>query len=50
MSCHEMGDIRREAKIQKKGREWRLPDFLYADDLVLRGDSDDLRAMVGMFC
>ena len=32
------------------GREWRLPGFLYADDLVLCGESEeDLRLMVGWF-
>ena len=31
-------------------RERRLPGLLYADDLVLYGDSEeDLRAMVGCF-
>ena len=34
----------------KEGREWRLPDLLYADDLVLCIKSEeDLRAMVGQF-
>ena len=34
----------------KKGRELRLPGLLYADDLVLYGESEeDLRAMVGSF-
>ena len=29
-------------------REWRLPDLLYADDLVLCGESEEhLRVMVG---
>ena len=32
------------------GREWRLTGLLYADDLVLCGESEeDLRAMVGQF-
>ena len=32
------------------GREGRLPGLLYADDLVLSGESEeDLRAMVGRF-
>ena len=31
----------------ERGREWRLPGPLYADDLVLFGESrEDLRAMV----
>ena len=34
----------------EEGREWRLPGLLYADDLVLCGESEeDLRAMVGRF-
>ena len=32
------------------GREWRLPGLLYADDLVLCGESEEgLRVMVGRF-
>ena len=31
-------------------REWKLPGLLYADDLVLRGKSEEtLRPMVGRF-
>ena len=31
-------------------REWKLPGLLYADDLVLCGESEeDLRVMVGWF-
>ena len=34
----------------KKGREWRLPSLLYANDLVLCGElEEDLRSMVGWF-
>ena len=35
----------------EEGREWRLPGLLYADYLVLCGESEeeDLRAMVGRF-
>ena len=34
----------------KERREWKLPGFLYADDLVLCGESEeDLRVMVGQF-
>ena len=33
----------------KEGREWRLPDRLYPDDLVLYGEEEDLREMVGRF-
>ena len=37
-------------RYQKEGREWRLPGFLYADDLVLCGElEEDLRVMVGWF-
>ena len=33
-----------------KRKEFRLPGLLYADDLVLCGESEeDLRAMVGCF-
>ena len=33
---------------REEGREWRLPGFLYVDDLNLCGESgEDLRAMVG---
>ena len=35
---------------QKEGRELRLPGLLYANDLVLCGESEeDLRAMIGSF-
>ena len=44
----EMG--RRGVKFLDEGRGWRLPGLLYADDLVLCGESEeDLRAMVGRF-
>ena len=33
----------------KEGREWRLPGLLYADDMVLCGVSENLRAMLGRF-
>ena len=37
-------------RFEEEGREWRLPDLLYADDLVLCGESEeDLRAKVGRF-
>ena len=36
--------------LSEKGREWRLLRLLYADDLVLCGESqEDLRTMVGRF-
>ena len=44
----KMGMGRRGVSFLEDGREWRLPDFLYADDLVLCGESEeDLRVMVG---
>ena len=33
----------------KEGRDWRLPGLLYADDLVVCGESEDLRAMEERF-
>ena len=34
----------------KKGRHWRLPGLLYADDLALCSESEEkLRAMLGCF-
>ena len=45
-----MGKGRRGVCFMEDGREWRLPDFLHADDLVLCGESEeDLRAMVRRF-
>ena len=39
---------RRGVIFLEEWREWRLPGLLYADDLVLYGESEeDLRAMVG---
>ena len=41
---------RRGVRFKEKGREWRLPSLLYADDLVLCGESEEgLRAMVERF-
>ena len=46
----EMGMERRGVRFLEDGREWRLAGLLYADDLVLRGESEkELRAMVGRF-
>ena len=43
----KMGMGRRRVRFQEEEREWRLPSFLYADDLVLRGESEeDPRAMI----
>ena len=37
-------------RFQEEGREWRLPGFLYADDMVLCGESEvDLREIVRHF-
>ena len=37
-------------RFQEEGREWRLPGFLYEDDLILCGESEeDLRTIVGRF-
>ena len=45
-----MGMERRGGIFQEERREWRLPDLLYSDDLVLCGEwEEDLRAMVGRF-
>ena len=40
---------RRGVRFLEDGRTWRLPGLLYADDLVLRGELEDLRAMVERF-
>ena len=41
---------RRGASFLEDGREWRWPDLLYADDLVLCGELEkDLRVMVEQF-
>ena len=46
----KMGMGRRGVRLLEDGREWTLPGILYADDLVLCGESEeDLRAMVGRF-
>ena len=46
----KMGLGRRGIRFQEEGREWRLPGLLYADDLVLLGESEeDLRGMVELF-
>ena len=40
----------RRVRFMEGGREWRLPGLLYADDLILCGESEeDLRVMVGWF-
>ena len=46
----KMGVGRRGVRFQEEPREWRLPGLLYADDLVLRVESEeDLRAILGRF-
>ena len=46
----KMGMRRRGERFLEDGRKWRLPSLLYADDLVLCGESEeDLRTMVGWF-
>ena len=41
---------RRGVRFLEDGREWRLPALLYADDLVLGGESEkDLRVMARQF-
>ena len=46
----KMGMRRRVARFQDEGEKWRLPGLLYADDLVLCGESEkDLREMVDFF-
>ena len=46
----KMGMGRRGVRFMEEGREWRLPGLLYADDLVLCGESEeDQRAMGGWF-
>ena len=45
-----MGMGRRGASFLEDGRECRLLGFMYADDLVFRGESEgDLRSMLGRF-
>ena len=45
-----MGIVRRGVRFLENWREWRLSDVLYADDLVLCGESEEnLRVMVELF-
>ena len=37
----KLGMGRREVRFMEEGREWRLPGLLYADDLVLYGESEE---------
>ena len=46
----KIGMGRKGVRLVEDGREWRLPGLLYAEDLVLCGDSEEnLRVMVGWF-
>ena len=45
----KMGMGRRGVSFLEDGREFRLPGLLYADDLVLCGEAENLRVMVGRF-
>ena len=46
----KMGMGKRGVRFLEDGKEWRLLGLLYADDLVLCGESEeDLRAMVRRF-
>ena len=46
----KMGKGRKGVSFLEEGKEWRLPGLLYADDMVLCGESEeDLRVMVGQF-
>ena len=46
----KMGMGKRGVSFMEDEREWRLPGLLYADDLVICGESEEnLRVMVGQF-
>ena len=46
----EIGMGRSGLRLPEEGRGWKLPGVLYADDLVLCGESnEDLRVMVEHF-
>ena len=46
----KMGMGRRGVRFKEEGREWGLPGLLFADNLVLCGDSEEYqRVMVGSF-
>ena len=47
----KMGMERSRVRFQEEGRQWRLPGFLYADDLVLCGEfGRGTEVDGGMFC
>ena len=41
----KMGMGRKRVKFLEDGREWRLPDLFYADDLVLCDQSENMRTV-----
>ena len=44
----KIGMGRRGVRFQEEGKEWRFPGLLYADDLILCGESEEhLRAILG---
>ena len=46
----KLGMGRMGVRFLEKGRVWRLPGHLYADDPILYGESEeDLKVMVGYF-
>src|SRR5678815_5371946 len=46
----EMGVAGKGVRMMENGREWRVPYLLYADDLVLCGESEEnLRGLVKRF-
>ena len=48
MSCPLDFFRRMGVKFSEKGREWRVPDLMYADDLVLCSElKEELKVMVG---
>ena len=50
MYIYGCNDEKGENGDEEEGRVWRLPGFLYADDLVACGESEeDLRTVVGCF-
>ena len=45
----KMGMVRIRVRFMEEWREWILPGLLYADDLVLCGESEeDLKTMMGL--
>ena len=50
MKKAKIGMEKRGVRFMEEGRKWKVPSLLYANDLVLCGESEeDLRAMVGRF-